>query len=389
MLANQHQKIIEHRQDFLARGIDICPRNGWEQWPPVESSDRWYPWMIIMLVLITVAAPDSKCREMCDEMFRRFPEPKMLCVDPQRAMDILASKCKGYKPVNAVEPMTTGSNYGKKKAEYVIICSKILLLRFLKRINYPPLLEIPIEDLEATYCGSTEGNQKTTWDKPIPEEWYAQVNRGKKNRSDNLVPKHFDKQFFATLLGIGQKMYCLIAEAVYGTPFGPACDRHLRRYVVENQIVPKCATDSDIEDFFKELYDHQPVFFTFLNEVPGMIAQIFNEPKLEYMHKHLTKELIHIAASNGFGDIFPYYLRMYLPYTKEDETNSLTRTNFNPPIPFVMYIPQQIPEDAVVKKENIYYPLEEVDPPDTTTVASAVKMKVPITKKKKKSSSSV
>ena len=322
MLSDQHRLLLEFRKLAMEKtGEDFCPRNGWEQWPPVPHGDRMYGWMICVLCICTSSSPDDKCKEIVQEILNRFPNPFEICLHPKRAMDFLCSKVKGYKFSGDPEAgrMKTGMNYGFIKAMFIVIMSKQIVIYWAKN-NVEEWVD-EREDYLEHYCQAKTKTNPGTYLRPLPVHWVTYAEK----METPLLPTEFDFEFFMGLRGIGIKMANLIAEAVFLKPYGPAVDRHLIRLLVECNLIPASASDKYIHDFCRSAYaSHAPTVFTLMNEVPGMIAQVaqkktFKKPiknmsEVDEMRMELYKKLIGAAAANGHGKLFPFFLRSYMKY---------------------------------------------------------------------------
>lgn len=328
MLSDMHRQLLQYRNMIFDKfGIDPCSRNGWEKWPVVDKSHRLYGWQILILCLTTSSAPDNKCKEILQQILSRFPDPFGICENPVMAMNVLAARCSNWKATAPVKnPLSIGTNFGKSKFITAIILSKQVVIRFVAA-HYPGFLELvrsTIKELDEKYClpDSTDKSTDGTWRIPLPEKWVEFAEQ----KDSKLLPEEFDIDFFVGrdnetgfkvgLRGIGIKMGCLTAEAVYPTPYGPAVDRHLIRLLVECQIVPAYFNEKKIHDFCKSKYDSCPVVYTLMNEVPGMIGQIMQAEDHEGLKNELFRKLIGISIACGFGKLFPYYLRMYEQFTR-------------------------------------------------------------------------
>ena len=326
MLSDQHRILLEFRKRAMElTGEDFCPRNGWEQWPPVPHGDRMYGWMICVLCITTSNSPDDRCKAIVQEILNRFPDPFEIALYPERAMDFLCSKCKGYQSSGDPKAgqMKNGMNFGFTKAMYIVIMTKQVVLYWAKQ----HMNEWVRPDCDEYYCKPSVKNNETdsweggTWQRPFPPYVIDEA----RNASTSLLPAEFDFKFFIGLFGIGLKMASLIAEAVFLTPYGPAVDRHLIRLFVECNLVPASESDQYIHDFCRKAYaNHAPTVFTLMNEVPGMIGQVSRKNKykkpiqnmfeVEELRKELYKKLIGAAAANGYGQSFPFFLRGYMKY---------------------------------------------------------------------------
>ena len=327
MLADQHRFLLKYRQlVFDMANVDNCPRNGWEQWPLAKRGERFYDFQILVLCLTTNSSPDDKCKEVVRAILKLYPDPFAICQDPQKAMDVLASKCKDYEPEDEEdEPLDVGMNFQKTKSLCIIIVAKQLVIRFIKMNDtYGWLSDKTVQELDQQYClpPKRDGSFPGTWTVPLPPKWVAYV---KLQDSTLIIPKEFDYDYFrgvkgATdhhvgLRGIGPKMANLVSEAVFGIPYGPAVDRHLIRLLVECNIVPAFATPDEIHVFMREVYaPNSLTVFTHMNEVPGMIGQIMRKEDIGGLKSDLFKKLIGSAAACGYGRLFPYYLRTYNPF---------------------------------------------------------------------------
>ena len=214
---------------FASKNSKSAPRIGWPNWISSCSSDRWYAWKIVVLLLLTNSVHDKIVRQIVDDLFLRYPNPLLVTKQSAAFLDFVTSKAKKFVPLSpGFDPMkdsiTKGPDFCNQKAKNILHMTKVVILWWLVD-NIASIKALNVDSLSNKYCLSMMESLL----QPLPDTWLNEVEQS----GAVLFPATYNHHFF----GIGLKMRNLCAEAIYHINIGPAIDCHCIRYGVEFGIV--------------------------------------------------------------------------------------------------------------------------------------------------------
>ena len=131
---------------------------------------------------------------------------------------------------------------------------------------------------------------------------------------DRLFPVHFRKDFFSNILGVGEKVAHLVAEAGYGVVVGPAVDRHVFRYTISVGSGCPLLVKNDIRynECLKRCYPRD--LWVPLNEVPATLGQLLAEAD-KMMRKRVIRGVMEVGYRTNYVEEMRGFLSHYVPLT--------------------------------------------------------------------------
>ena len=275
----QHRNFMDDLKSevvsFISAGHDNnnTRRIGWAKWVSAKKHDRWYPWQIATLLLLTNSVKDSLVQEMVQEMFSKFPNPLVICRNPPAFIDFLTSKAKDFTPLQrsfdqSSHGISKSPNYCHQKASYIVAMSKKVVLMWCYK-NIAMSSSCLFKSLEEKYCDTR--NQESLC-ACIPIQWLRKC----EHSQSSLFPLEYSDSFYSDLPGIGLKMRHLCAEAIYDVVVGPAIDCHCIRFCVEMGTVHGAMNLTQMSECLVSIFRNDQLVD--LNEIPASISQILSSP---------------------------------------------------------------------------------------------------------------
>lgn len=267
-----HQKFMDEMNLLVSKVTSSTYRIGWASWITIDCKERWYPWQVTTLLLLTNAVHDKVVRNMVQELFSRYPDPIKVCQNPDQFLDYITSRAKDFQPLSlSFDPgndgISKGPNFCYQKSKFMLAMTKHVCLKALLSI-VPNAEKINVlEQLETGCCP----RMMYALRRPVPGRWLSLL---ESNYQETCFPKTFDKSFFDNLPGIGLKMTNLAAEQIYKQIMGPAIDCHCIRWSVSMGTVSAAHSVEQMSRALLHIFrlDQMPS----LNEVPATISQFIH-----------------------------------------------------------------------------------------------------------------
>ena len=296
---------LQHLMDNCSFHTEqLSLRVGWSQWVPTKVTDRWFPWQIVSLLLLTNSVHDKIVCDIVSEMFSKFPNPIVISENPVRFIDFLTSQAKGFQPMSPdydpmVHAIKKGPNYCYQKASYIVAMSKLVVISWCYR-NVPTVNFYSLETLRSMYCDHTNLNSLS---RPLPEHWLQAAITS----SDTFFPSVYSHNFFSDLPGVGLKMRHLCSESIYADVIGPAIDCHCIRFAVEFGVVHAGMCIEQMSRSLLMIYEKSHIVS--LNEIPATISQVLTNQNKDT--NYFVDAIIQLAKEHGLDSQLRGFMSHY------------------------------------------------------------------------------